>query len=173
MKRIRDIVTDLRAFAYPESQNLRERFEFPDALETALRFTANDRNGIDVDRELTANVSVMGSKSHITQVLVNLLSNAQRAVASVNGDRDARISISTQTEGDRLTVKVRDTGVGIESEVLSKIFDPFFTTTDVGQGMGLGLSICHTIIRNHGGEICVNSVKDEWTEVTFDLPLAQ
>ena len=80
MKRIRDIVTDLRAFAYPESQNLRERFEFPDALETALRFTANDRNGIDVDRELTANVSVMGSKSHITQVLVNLLSNAQRAV---------------------------------------------------------------------------------------------
>ncbi len=68
---------------------------------------------------------------------------------------------------------MRDNGAGIRPEVLPRIFEPFFTTRDVGQGMGLGLSICHTIIANHGGTISASSVVGEWTEIRFDLPSAQ
>ena len=65
-----------------------------------------------------------------------------------------------------------DNGTGIGPTNLSRVFDPFFTTRDVGEGMGLGLSVCHTIIKNHGGTIRVSSEEGEWTEVTFCLPLA-
>jgi two-component system sensor histidine kinase PhcS len=69
-------------------------------------------------------------------------------------------------------VRVRDNGVGVEPESLPKIFNPFFTNKGVGEGMGLGLSICHTIVKNHGGSIEAESEPGEWTEVRFDLPLA-
>jgi len=67
---------------------------------------------------------------------------------------------------------VQDNGTGVKKDLLPKLFDPFFTTKDVGQGMGLGLSICHTIIKNHGGQISIESEEGQWTRVTFDLPLA-
>ncbi len=60
----------------------------------------------------------------------------------------------------------------MKPENLTRLTEPFFTTKDVGQGMGLGLSICHTIVTNHGGRIAVASEEGAWTEVTFDLPLA-
>jgi signal transduction histidine kinase len=71
-----------------------------------------------------------------------------------------------------LQVKVWDNGGGIEDSLRQRIFDPFFTTREVGKGAGLGLSICHTIVRNHGGQLQVESQLGEWTEFRFDLPLS-
>jgi len=68
-------------------------------------------------------------------------------------------------------VSVQDNGTGVKKDNLPRLFDPFFTTKDVGKGMGLGMSICHTIIKNHGGQIAVESEEGQWTKVTFDLPL--
>jgi two-component system NtrC family sensor kinase len=69
-----------------------------------------------------------------------------------------------------VVVKITDNGQGIPADVIDKIFDPFFTTKDVGSGMGLGLSICHAIIKSHGGRLDVSSEPGEGTVVTVTLP---
>jgi two-component system sensor histidine kinase PhcS len=60
----------------------------------------------------------------------------------------------------------------MDQQTMSRIFDPFFTTRDVGEGMGLGLSVCHTIVSNHQGRLTASSQPGEGTQLTFDLPLA-
>ena len=68
-------------------------------------------------------------------------------------------------------LKIRDNGIGIEEKILDKIFDPFFTTKTTGEAAGVGLYLSREIIQNHGGEISVVSVKDEYTEFTITLPI--
>ena len=70
-----------------------------------------------------------------------------------------------------LQIRIKDTGVGISQEVKSKVFDPFYTTKDVGQGIGLGLSISYGIIENHKGNIVVKSKKGKGTEFIISLPV--
>jgi signal transduction histidine kinase len=69
----------------------------------------------------------------------------------------------------QLSVKVADTGYGIEKKNLSRIFDPFFTTKPIGEGTGLGLSVIYGIIKNHGGEIFVESTPGKGTTFTVIL----
>jgi len=173
MKRIRDIITDLRDFAYPEPVGRQSQFSIRDAVETALRFTSQELHHAEVDSARVNGGLVVGSRTHITQVLVNMLTNAAHAVKVTQADRAPQVRVSTETQGDRLVVRIWDNGAGIEPGLLKRIFDPFFTTKDVGKGTGLGLSICHTIIRNHGGEITVASEAGRHTEFTFDLPLSK
>jgi len=66
---------------------------------------------------------------------------------------------------------VHDNGVGIEQTILDKIFDPFFTTKTTGEASGVGLYLSHEIIQNHGGNIRVESVKDEFAEFVIEIPL--
>ena len=80
--------------------------------------------------------------------------------------------ISSNCREQRLFIHLRDNGTGIKPDIISHVFDPFYTTKDVGEGMGLGLSICHTIIENHGGTLEAKSEYGQWTEFSFDLPLA-
>jgi two-component system sensor histidine kinase PhcS len=80
------------------------------------------------------------------------------------------ISIQGRTEGDRSFIIVRDNGPGIERKHLDKIFDPFFTTKDVGEGMGLGLSICHRIVKGFDGHISVETEVGRFCEFTLDFP---
>jgi two-component system sensor histidine kinase PhcS len=68
-------------------------------------------------------------------------------------------------------VTVRDNGPGIKSENVGKIFDPFFTTKDVGEGMGLGLSICYRIVRGYEGRIAVRSEVGKFCEFTLEFPV--
>lgn len=172
MQRIRVIVTDLRAFAYPSEAQRAGRLDFNEVVDAALRFSAHDLSGIEVERSLASPAPVLGSKSHLTQVLVNLLGNASKAVAATGDGRPGVIRILGETDGGRLRVRVVDNGVGMDQATLGRIFDPFFTTRDVGQGMGLGLSICHTIIGNHQGRLTASSRPGEGTELAFDLPVA-
>jgi signal transduction histidine kinase len=78
---------------------------------------------------------------------------------------------STRSLGDRVEIRVRDNGTGIQPEVKEKIFNPFFTTKPAGQGTGLGLSICHDIIvKQHRGSIEVETQPGEFTEIKVILP---
>jgi signal transduction histidine kinase len=112
----------------------------------------------------------LGSSTQIVHVFMNLLVNSAHAVkAAARGD-NALIKVScTETDG-QVQVAVRDNGVGVPTANIPKLLDPFFTTKAPGEGMGLGLSICHTIVKNHGGAIQITSEPGEWTEVRFDLP---
>jgi signal transduction histidine kinase len=76
-----------------------------------------------------------------------------------------------ENDSKMLYFQVQDTGDGISSQDIKKIFDPFFTTREVGKGSGLGLSISHSVIEQHGGRIDVESVPGETTKFTVVLPL--
>jgi two-component system C4-dicarboxylate transport sensor histidine kinase DctB len=114
-------------------------------------------------------VYVIGNAVRLEQVIVNLISNALDAMR----ERPQRQLTIELEQGERgASLEVRDTGRGIAREHLSSVFDPFYTTKDVGQGLGLGLSISYGIIQDMGGEISVESVLDRGTTFRIVLPLA-
>nr|WP_281427743.1 ATP-binding protein [Methylogaea oryzae] len=169
MNRIRDIVANLRTFARPSPADKATRFSLAAALDTALTLTAHEMKGIECRTDIPADCHALGAHDQIEQILINLLSNAAKAVAQ----REAGvIRVTAERDGGRIVIRVRDNGKGIAPDALAKVFDPFYTTADVGHGMGLGLSICHTIAANHGGNLRVASEEGEWTEFAFDLAAA-
>jgi PAS domain S-box-containing protein len=103
----------------------------------------------------------------IKQVFLNLLNNAADACRQDNGV----ITISTWQEEQKVAVAIKDTGIGIPSEIMGLIFQPFFTTKDAVKGTGLGLSVCHGIVQNHQGELRVESRPGEGSTFTVLLPL--
>lgn len=105
----------------------------------------------------------------IKQVFLNLLTNAAEACHQA-GDR---VTVKTRLEGDRVSVAIRDTGVGITPEGMEQIFRPFYTTKPGIKGIGLGLSVSYGIVKNHGGEIRVASRPGEGTTFTVFLPIMQ
>ena len=114
-------------------------------------------------------VYVIGNAVRLEQVIVNLISNALDAMR----ERPHRQLTIELKRGERnASLEVRDTGRGIAAEHLSSVFDPFYTTKDVGQGLGLGLSISYGIIQDMGGEIVVESALDRGTTFRVVLPLA-
>jgi signal transduction histidine kinase len=105
-------------------------------------------------------------------VLVNLLQNSVDALRSKpfeNGEK-ASISLEGRVENNLSLLIVRDNGPGIDNKNLDKIFDPFFTTKDVGQGMGLGLSICYRIVQQYDGRISVKTEPGKFCEFTLEFP---
>jgi signal transduction histidine kinase len=171
MRRVKDIVSDLGMFAFKSKTSDGERFDLASVIGSALRLSSHELTGIEIVRDLQPQADIVGSRTQLTHVFINLLINSARAMKTIT-DRPRRIAITTVQANNRLRVSLRDNGIGIPAQVLPKIFEPFFTTRDVGQGMGLGLSICHTIIANHGGTIIAKSEEGQWTEIEFDLPLA-
>jgi signal transduction histidine kinase len=104
----------------------------------------------------------------IGQVFYSLLHNSIQAI-----DGQGQIFIHTTTKGGEIQISIRDTGKGIAPEHLPHIFDPFFTTKEVGQGTGLGLAVCHDIIKAHGGSIRVTSKPEAGTTFTIAFPSGQ
>ena len=171
MGRIESIVRDLHAFAHPSAGDLEGRFAVGEAVASALQFTAHEWKGLVVEESVGDECVATGSRSHIVQVLINLITNGAKAVRGANRESVGKLVVSCEISDRRLEISVWDNGTGIDAETLPKVFDPFFTTRDVGDGMGMGLSICHTIVRNHGGNLRVESVEGEWTRFRFDLSL--
>jgi two-component system NtrC family sensor kinase len=110
---------------------------------------------------------IMADANAIGQVLLNLLTNARRAMPDGGGE----ITIETGYDREARSVRlvVRDTGTGIAPEILLKIFDPFFTTKP--DGTGLGLSVSHGIIHDHQGSVDVESQVGKGTTFTVTLPV--
>ncbi len=112
---------------------------------------------------------IKGSRSKLSQVLVNLLINAAHSIQS-GTTKENCIRITADLEGSRVVIRVSDTGTGIPQNVINKIFKPYYTTKPHGQGTGLGLSICKEIIAQHKGELTVTSCESEGTTFTISLP---
>lgn len=120
-----------------------------------------------------APIYIKANPDQLSKVLMNLLGNSVYAVVkkAQRTDFQPEISLKAIADGDRITMTVYDTGIGIEENILNKIFDPFFTTKTTGEAAGIGLYLSHDIIQNYGGEITARSVKDEYTEFTITLPI--
>ena len=170
MTRVRGVISDLRTFAYPTSDSDREEFDIEDVLTTALRLTAHELGGVKVDQSGLNHTRVLAGKTQVIHLLMNLLVNSAQAMSKTKAEREPKIVVACKGSDERVQISLTDNGTGVKKEHLPRLFDPFFTTKDVGQGMGLGLSICHTIVKNHGGQIGITSEEGQWTTVTFDLP---
>jgi two-component system, sensor histidine kinase PhcS len=172
MLRVQKIVSDLKTFAYQKPGEEGNRvFRMEKAVESALRLTAFELKGIEVALDMPADTHVRGDEPAMIGVLINLLGNAAQAVRSARAAHP-RIDLHARTVDGRLVVSVRDNGTGIQPEHLERVFEPFFTTRDVGQGLGLGLSVSYAIIQRHGGTLRVASQWGQGTEFSFDLALA-
>ena len=106
------------------------------------------------------------------QVFLNMVMNAEHAVAATGKDGRIEISTSVSSSGDRIVATVRDTGTGIPADTLPRIFEPFYTTKEVGQGTGLGLAITYGIVQEHGGQIIAANHPDGGAVFTVELPIA-
>ncbi|HEX5473687.1 MAG TPA: ATP-binding protein [Vicinamibacterales bacterium] len=133
------------------------------------------RASIEVVRHMGPRLpAVLGDPLLLQQALLNLLVNAEHAIADAGG-RTGRIELTSQTDAarKRVTIAMRDTGTGIGAEVLPRIFDPFFTTKEVGKGTGLGLAITYGIVQEHGGTISAANAPGGGAVFQIDLPAAE
>jgi two-component system C4-dicarboxylate transport sensor histidine kinase DctB len=97
---------------------------------------------------------VLAEPIRLEQVLINLISNGIDAIKSAPL---RELSIKVQAKGSHVWIEVKDTGVGIEPDQLEYLFDPFYTKKEIGEGLGLGLSISYNIVQDFGGQIKVTS----------------
>ena len=167
--RIARIVKDLALFGRPNP--MRARVRLGDVVTASMRWLPSS-----VGRAATVRVDdlnapdVHASAGQLEQVVVNLVTNA--AFAIPEGRRgDVSIRLSGSPDG-RAVLEVMDDGAGISPQVMERIFDPFFTTRDVGQGMGLGLPICHAIVAAHGGTLTATSAPGAGSTFRLELPPA-
>ncbi|HVY47554.1 MAG TPA: ATP-binding protein [Minicystis sp.] len=168
-ERILRFSRDLIAYSRP-SMEVPAPVAIHDVIDRALVFCEHvlDQTGVMVEREFGAVRPVRGVAGQLTQVFVNLFTNAAQAMRDGGGC----LSIRTEMAGDEVTVVIVDDGHGIESDHLPRIFDPFFTTKTDGSGTGLGLSIVRNIVQSHGGSIRATGRAPRGTEFRVELPAA-
>jgi C4-dicarboxylate-specific signal transduction histidine kinase len=172
--RVKTIVSDLRTFTHPGQRGVDE-VDVADAVTSCLRFLSQEwRNKVEVQTNLTDHQTIWADKNKLIQVLINLLQNSLDAIKEKKfEDEKPAILISGRVERGLNILSVRDNGPGIDAAVLDKIFDPFFTTKDVGQGMGLGLSITYRIVQDFGGRIVVKTEPGKFCEFALEFPEQQ
>ena len=171
IKRVKNIVSDLRTFTHPDTEG-RDQVDVSEVVGSALRFLSNEwKDKIQIQQQLIEHQTIWANKNKLIQVMVNLLQNSLDALKakSFNGEQPA-IWIEGAVQDGKSTLKVRDNGIGIGAEHLDKIFDPFFTTKDVGEGMGLGLSICYRIVQECDGRISVRTEPGKFCEFSLEFP---
>ncbi len=166
--RLTDMLRKTLSFSKPD-QELRCTVDINTILDEILLLHEKQLREIDIKlhTDMAEGLKpVLASKNQLRQVFLNLLSNAKDAMPE-----GGELTISTQGNGKQIQVQVTDTGVGIKPENLDKIFETFFTTkTDTVKGVGLGLSVCYGFIKDHGGDIKVESQLGEGTTFNVILP---
>jgi PAS domain S-box-containing protein len=168
-RRIARIVKDLRTFGRPNQTRTRTRLG--DIVDLAMRWvplTVAQTATVIVENEGAPDV--MASPGQLEQVVVNLITNA--ANATQEGARGAIVVRIGAAESGAALLEVIDRGKGMDPAVMARIFEPFFTTRDLGKGMGLGLSICHAIVTNHGGTLTATSEVGKGSTFRVELPAA-
>jgi PAS domain S-box-containing protein len=171
-QRVRQIVRDLRTYSRAEDEG-EKTVDIMRVLDWSLNMTMNEiRHRARLVKDLAPVPGVCGTETRLGQVFINLLVNAAQAIAAGSkADHEIRISTMTNEDG-RAVVCIGDTGPGIAPDVLDHIFEPFFTTKPTGVGLGLGLFVCHGIIKGMGGTLTAESPPGAGATFVVTLPPA-
>jgi two-component system, NtrC family, sensor kinase len=167
-ERIRKIMQNLLDFSRQKKQELDEH-DPGKLVETSLGLVINHMKlaGVELHKTIAPHLPpVFVDAPQIEQVLINLFINAVQAMPKGG---DLFVEVRHDPESDEVVIKVRDTGSGIPKDILSYIFDPFFSTKGT-KGTGLGLSVSYGILRQHNGEITVESEEGQGTTFIIKLP---
>jgi signal transduction histidine kinase/ActR/RegA family two-component response regulator len=166
--RARDIVRDLLFLVRPGEVE-QKRMTLHDLVGhiQRLRAAAWRKQELVVNIDVhDGDVGVMGNEHQMTQVLVNLIANAEQALMSTV---DGRLAIRAWLESEAAIVEVEDNGPGMDAEIAARIWEPFFTTKQ-GVGTGLGLTLSRSIVENHGGRLSVDSRPGAGTRFRVEIP---
>jgi len=193
--RARNIVRSLLDFSR-DREFKKEPLSLKKLLEETIQFVRGQvPTKIAITLSIAEDIVIVADKQRIQQAFLNLIKNAIESIDTEEGAVTIKAeqrwdlnNIETdktgiyyypnyeganEHEGGMVNIEIRDTGLGIPSDILPKIFDPFFTTKDVGKGSGLGLFIVHEIIAQHDGSIAVDSEPGKGTRFLVQLPIKQ
>jgi len=167
-----DVIAKLRALSKKAPQQ-KDRLEVNDTIRDVIALIQGEamRNGVSVHTHLAEDLPpIEGDRVQLQQVVLNLFINA---VEAMSGDREGARDVLIGTANDAsgaVVVTVRDSGPGVSPESVNHLFDPFYTTKT--RGMGMGLSICRTIVEAHGGRIWASPPVGTGATIQFTLPVA-
>jgi two-component system NtrC family sensor kinase len=167
--RCKQITNGLLDFSRLRTGN-RVPINLADLIKMTARLVTHQQRGDNIEIALEAPKDfpcVLGDEGQLQQAVVALATNAIDAMPD-----GGKLTLRVSSPGAHVIVEIKDTGVGIPAENLTKIFDPFFTTKDVGHGTGLGLAVCYGIVSEHGGRLDVRSTVGVGTTFTISLPIA-
>jgi signal transduction histidine kinase len=169
-KRCKSIIDNLMRFARQEKAE-KSPTNVNEVVEDALAIVRHqlELNQVRPEADLDTTLPLLSANANqLQQVFINFLVNAQQAMEGKKGT----IRITTRrAEGNTVELRFADTGPGIPEEIRKRLFEPFFTTKPVGKGTGLGLSVSYGIIKDHAGEITVESEVGKGTTFVVRLPL--
>ena len=164
-ERVINIVRRLRSFARLDEAEVKDA-NIHEGIEDTLTLAHHElKHRVTVHKKFGNLPAIACFPGRLNQVFLNMVINASQAIKD-----KGEITITTYLKNQKAFIEIKDTGVGISPEHLKKIFDPGFTTKGVGVGTGLGLSICYQIIKDHHGEIKVESEIGKGTTFTIILP---
>jgi len=183
-ERASDLVRQILTFSRGDQEVLIPQKIQPQLQEMLQMIRATLPDSITIEESIDPDCApIMANQTQISQILVNLCTNAEHAMKGKGGQLEIELKGVTvrnneyveapNAEGDYLQLRVRDTGVGIPEEIRERVFDPFFTTKEVDEGSGLGLSIVHGIVVNHLGFIQLESQFGQGTEIKIFFPTTE
>ncbi len=167
--RAAQVVSNLLGLSRKEKKYEFESLSLNDSIKSALSLVQHElvNRSVRVQLDLQENIpDLIASKNHLQGVWINLIINGIDAI----NHSDGQISISTRYSDQEFRITIADNGHGIPKEQLTRIFEPFFTTKIAGRGTGLGLSVCMRIIKEHHGNIQVDSQPGQGTKFSITLP---
>ena len=170
-QRAADIVGRLLAFARQQEPE-RTYTDVNKLVEAAIALRAYEMEAanIKVVTRLAPDLPrTMADAGQLQQVFLNIILNAEVEMRLAHGG--GRLMVKTERADDGIRISFKDDGPGIAREYLARIFDPFFTTREVGQGTGLGLTLCHRIVTEHGGRIYARSRPGKGATIIVELPI--
>jgi two-component system sensor histidine kinase PhcS len=173
LKRVQAIVSDLRMFTHPNTEQL-DPVPVAEVITPALRFLSNEwKDTVQIEQKFAEHQTIWANKNKLIQVMVNILQNSLDAlkIKPFAAGEKPTVWIEGRVENGQSILSIRDNGTGIDAKHLGKIFDPFFTTKDVGEGMGLGLSISYSIVQEYGGKISVKTEPGKFCEFVLEFPV--
>jgi two-component system NtrC family sensor kinase len=163
---VKTLVHSLRTFSHLDQAEWKKS-DIHEGIDTCLMILNPElKNRIRVHKDYGSTGVIECNIGQLNQVFLNLLSNAAQAI-----EGSGNIWIRTKDDDGSVVVEIKDDGSGISQDIQPKIFDPFFSTKDVGKGIGLGLSISYSIVKNHNGTIEVQSGDGEGSLFTVILPM--
>jgi len=168
--RLADMLRKMLSFSKPEQEE-KSRVDVNKILDELIMLHEKQlqENDIKINFDLAENLEMIyASPNQLRQVFLNLIANARDAMPT-----GGHLMVATRQEKDQIIITISDSGFGIKEEHLGKIFDSFFTTKDSVKGVGLGLSVCYGFIKDHGGDIHVESTPEAGTTFTITLPVNQ
>ncbi len=168
--KVSKVIDNLLTFAR-EQAGEKNRVDINAVVTRVIRLMSfgDDHEGIEVLTDLSPLIpAVFGNEMQLRQVFVNIIANAEDSMRNANGK--GKLNVSTGESEGNVWIRITDDGPGIPIKDIRHIFDPFFTTDDKNNSSGLGLSICHGIISEHGGKIEVASAEGKGTTFIINLP---